>query len=67
MRNRKAYHVTVVNRFTGEAERVDIVREFGIDIPRDLPYEADTFHAIDWIDQRTLDAWFKRQAAKRQK
>lgn len=64
MTNYRTYRARITNRLTGEAETVDLVREFGLEIPRDTPYEPDTFHAVDWLDQRALAEWFRRNRGK---
>ena len=65
MTNYRTYRAKVTNRLTGESEVIDLVRDLGVEIPRDVPYEPDTFHAIDWIDQRTLDAYFARERRRK--
>jgi hypothetical protein len=64
MTNYRTYRARITNRLTGESETVDLVREFGLEIPRDVPYEPDTFHAVDWLDARALDEWFARNRGK---
>jgi len=60
-RLKTSHHVWISNRLTGEREFVDVVREFDAEIPTDEPYSPDTFHAIEWTDQETLDAYFRRR------
>ena len=60
-RLKKSLRVTVNNPHTGEREIVDLVRDLGMEIPSDSPFTPDTFHAVAWLDQYALDAWFKRQ------
>lgn len=60
-RLRKTYRVKIANPATGERETVDLVRDLGIDIPTDAPFEQDTFHAIAWLDPYVLEAYFARR------